>query len=167
MHQTGGWAARMLLLSLLISPLRKWTSWRVLLKLRRMLGLYAFFYGVIHLVSFAHFFLGWSSSALLDELAERPYIAVGFAAVLLMLPLVLTSTKSIQRRMGKNWSRLHRLVYLCAVLVCVHIVWQIRSDAGEALVYVVLFAVLLAWRLQRFAGRRKAMPHIQASTAAR
>ena len=155
MHQTGEWSARMLLLSLLVSPVRKWKPWRLILKLRRMLGLYAFFYGVIHLVSFAHFYLGWSSIILLEELVERPYIAVGFSALLLMLPLVLTSTKAMQRRLGKNWQRLHRLVYISSALICVHIFWQIRSDAGEAFIYILLFAVLLAWRAKRYLDKRK------------
>ena len=102
MHVTGEWAARLLLLTLLISPLRKWSGWSVLVKLRRMLGLYAFFYGVIHLLSFAHFYLGWSPAILLEELVERPYITVGFAALLLMLPLAVTSTRAMQRRLGRK-----------------------------------------------------------------
>jgi len=155
MHQTGEWSARFLLLSLLVSPLRSWKPWRLVLKLRRMLGLYAFFYGVVHLVSFAHFFLGWSSIILIEELAERPYIAVGFGSLLLMLPLAITSTKAMQRRLGKKWLKLHRLVYVSSVLVCVHIFWQIRSDAGEAYVYIFLFAVLLAWRVKRYWVKRK------------
>ncbi len=155
MHSTGEWSARMLLLSLLVSPVRKWKPWRFVLKLRRMLGLYAFFYGVIHLISFAHFYLGWSSIILFEELVERPYITLGFGALLLMLPLVLTSTKAIQRRLGKNWLRLHRLVYLSSVLICAHIFWQIRSDAGEAFIYILLFAALLAWRGKRYLDKRK------------
>ena len=155
MHQTGEWAARFLLLSLLVSPLRSAKPWRLILKLRRMFGLYAFFYGVIHLISFAHFFLGWSSIILIEELAERPYIAVGFGALVLMLPLALTSTKAMQRRLGKNWLKLHRLVYISSILVCVHIFWQIRSDAGEAFIYILLFAALLAWRGKRYLAKRK------------
>lgn len=155
MHQTGEWSARFLLLTLVVSPLHSWKPWRLILKLRRMLGLYAFFYGVIHLVSFAHFFLGWSSIILFEELVERPYIAVGFGALLLMLPLAVTSTKAMQRRLGKNWQKLHRLVYISSILVCVHIFWQIRSDAGEAYLYIFLFAALLAWRGKRYWAKRK------------
>lgn len=155
MHQTGEWSARMLLLSLLVSPVRAWKSWRLIFKLRRMLGLYSFFYGVMHMVSFAHFYLGWSSILLFEELVERPYMAVGFGALLLMLPLALTSTKAMQRRLGKNWLRLHRLVYVSSILICVHIFWQIRSDAGEAFIYISLFAALLAWRGKRYLDKRK------------
>jgi len=166
MHVTGEWAARMLLLTLLISPLRQWTGWAVLLKYRRMLGLYTFFYAVIHLVTFGHFYLGWSAELLLEELGERPYITVGFAALILMLPLGLTSTRSMQRRLGKQWQRLHRLVYGAAALVCVHMLWQIRSDAGEALLYSALFAGLLGWRLVRYLQKRKKQPQSGAFSGA-
>ena len=155
MHVTGEWAARLLLLTLLVSPLRQFRPWRVILKLRRMLGLYAFFYGVVHLTTFAHFFLGWSAQILVEELVERPYITMGFAALVLMLPLAVTSTRGMQRRLGKSWRKLHQLVYLSSSLICVHIIWQIRSDAGEALVYTALFAVLLGWRVKRYLGKRR------------
>ena len=109
MHFTGEWAARMLVLTLLVTPLRQWTRWSLVLKLRRMLGLYAFFYSIIHLAAFGHFYVGWSWVFLLDELAERPYISLGFAAWLLMLPLAITSTRAMQRRLRRHWRRLHRL----------------------------------------------------------
>jgi sulfoxide reductase heme-binding subunit YedZ len=155
MHTTGEWALRLLLLTLLVSPLRQWSGWSIVLKLRRMLGLYVFFYACIHLLSFCHFYIGWTAGALIEELAERPYITVGFTAWLLLLPLVVTSTRGMQRRLRRNWQRLHRLVYAVAVLACCHILWQARSDIGEALVYILLFAVLLAWRVKRFTARQK------------
>ncbi|MEH6582033.1 MAG: protein-methionine-sulfoxide reductase heme-binding subunit MsrQ [Halioglobus sp.] len=154
MHITGEWSARILLLTLLISPLRQLQSLRWIFKLRRMLGLYAFFYAVVHLVTFAHFYLGWSARVMLEELIERPYITLGFGALVLMLPLAVTSTRAMQRRLGKNWQRLHRLVYGASLLVCGHILWQVRSDAGEAIVYIVLFGLLLGWRARRFYRRR-------------
>ena len=156
MHVTGEWSLRILALTLLISPLRAWTGWTVLMKLRRMLGLYAFFYACIHLLSFLQFFIGWTPAALLEELAERPYITVGFGAWLLMLPLAITSTRGMQRRLRRNWQRLHRLVYPAAVLACLHLLWQARSDIGEALVYIAVFAVLLGWRLRRRYRRQRA-----------
>jgi sulfoxide reductase heme-binding subunit YedZ len=154
MHVTGEWAVRLLLLTLLVTPLRRWTGWRWVLKLRRMLGLYTFFYGIVHLLSFLHFYLGWNSQVLLEELAERPYITLGFGALLCMAPLAITSTGGMQRRLGRNWRKLHRLVYLAAILVCLHIIWQIRSDAGTAIVYSTLFAVLLGWRLNGLIRKR-------------
>jgi sulfoxide reductase heme-binding subunit YedZ len=153
MHSTGEWSLRLLLLTLLVSPLRRWSDWPLVLKLRRMLGLYAFFYACIHLASFCHFYVDWSLAILAEELAERPYITLGFAAWLLMLPLALTSTRAMQRRLRRNWQRLHRLVYPAAVLACCHLVWQARSDIGEALVYAALAAVLLGWRVRRFTAR--------------
>ena len=148
MHVTGEWGLRLLALTLLMSVLRKWLGRPWPLRLRRMLGLYTFFYACVHLASFAHFYIGWTGAILLEELAERPYITVGFLGWLLMLPLAVTSTREMQRRLGRNWLRLHRLVYPAAVLCCVHLIWQIRSDAAEALVYSLVFALLLAWRLK-------------------
>ena len=149
MHVTGEWSLRFLALTLLVSPLRVWTGWSLLLKLRRMLGLYAFFYGCIHLLSFLQFYVGWTPAGLLEELVERPYITMGFMAWLLMLPLAITSTRGMQRRLRRNWLRLHRLVYPAAILACLHLLWQARSDIGEALFYIGIFAVLLGWRLRR------------------
>lgn len=149
MHGSGEWALRLLLLTLLVSPLRQWTGWRWVMKLRRMLGLYAFFYATVHLAAFCHFYLGWTAAILAEELVERPYITVGFVAWLCMLPLALTSTRAMQRRLGRNWARLHRAVYLVAALACCHLLWQARSDIGEALVYIAAAAVLLGWRVWR------------------
>ncbi len=156
MHVTGEWSLRLLALTLLMSVLRRWLGRPWPLRLRRMLGLYTFFYACIHLASFGHFYAGWTGSILLEELAERPYITAGFLAWMLMLPLAMTSTRRMQRRLGRNWPRLHRLVYPAAVLACVHLVWQIRSDAAEAMVYTLIFALLLAWRVKR----RLALPSV-------
>lgn len=149
MHVTGEWGLRMLALTLLMSPLRRWTAARWPLQLRRMLGLYTFFYACVHLISFAHFYIGWTPAILVEELAERPYIALGFSAWLILLPLALTSTGGMQRRLGRNWRRLHRAVYLAAVLACLHLLWLARSDIGDALLYIVIFSGLLLWRAPR------------------
>jgi methionine sulfoxide reductase heme-binding subunit len=156
---TGEWALRMLALTLLVSPLRAWTGWSLLLGLRRMLGLYAFFYGCVHFLTFLQFYIGWFPTALTEELAERPYITLGFSAWLLMLPLAITSTRAMQRRLRGNWQRLHRLVYPAAVLACMHLLWQARSDLGQALIYLAIFAALLVWRVLRrsLKQRRSAM----------
>ncbi len=147
MLDTGEWALRLLALTLLASPLRSWAGWSLPLRLRRMLGLYSFFYACLHLMAFGQFYLGWSWQLLLEELTERPYILMGFGSWLLLLPLALTSTRGWQRRLRRNWRRLHRLIYPAAVLACLHLAWQARSDIGEALVYAAVFAVLLGWRL--------------------
>ena len=149
MHVTGEWALRILLLALLISPLKKWTGRATLIKLRRMLGLYAFFYACIHLLCFGHFYVGWTPALVIEELAERPYITMGFAAWLLMVPMALTSTNAMQRRLRRNWQRLQRAVYPVAVLACLHLIWQARSDIGEALLYSAVVFLLLSWRISR------------------
>ena len=156
MHITGEWSLRILALTLLISPLRKWTGWTPWLKLRRMMGLYAFFYACVHLMSFLQFFVGWTPAGVWEELAERPYITMGFAAWLLMLPLAITSTRGMQRRLRRRWQQLHRLIYPVAVFACLHLLWQARSDIGEALAYIALFALLLAWRLRRYRLKSRA-----------
>jgi len=156
MHVTGEWSLRFLALTLLITPLRRYVSWPVLFKLRRMLGLFAFFYACVHLVSFGHFFVGWTPAILLEELVERPYITAGFAGWLLMLPLAVTSTRKMQRRLRRHWLRLHKLVYPAAIAACLHLLWQTRSDIGEALAYIAVFSVLLGWRLWQYRQSRSA-----------
>jgi len=155
MHVTGEWAIRLLVLTLLASPVKAWFGWSGLLLLRRMLGLYTFFYGCIHLLTFAHFYTGWEAVAVISELVERPYIAVGFAAWLAMLPLAITSTKAMQRRLKRRWLVLHRLVYGTAALACLHLLWQARSDIGDALIYSVVLGSLLLWRVHR--ARKRAV----------
>ena len=154
MHSTGEWSLRLLVLTLLMSPLRHYVKWPVLLKLRRMLGLYTFFYATVHLASFAHFYVGWTAAILVEELIERPYITAGFVAWLVMVPLTVTSTKGMQRRLGRSWLRLHQLIYLTAVLGCLHLIWQARSDITEAAVYTLIVSLLLGWRVRRWRLRR-------------
>lgn len=156
MHATGEWAARFLIVTLLVSPLRAWTGMSELLRLRRMLGLFTFFYACLHLFLFLQFYLGWQSAVLWEELRERTYITAGFSAWLLMLPLAVTSSAGMQRRMRRNWQRLHRAIYPVAVLVSLHLLWQARSDIGEALLYALIFAGLLLWRFTRYRRMRTA-----------
>ena len=154
MHSTGEWALRILLVTLAVSPVRKLWGWRWPMTLRRMLGLFAFFYATVHLASFGHFYIGWTPSILLEELVERPYITVGALAWVLMLPLAVTSTRKMQRRLKRNWRRLHRAVYPAAMLACLHLLWQARSDLGEPILYSVLLFLLLIWRLPVYRSRR-------------
>lgn len=149
----GLWAIRLLLLTLTITPLREYFKFRLLVPARRVLGLSCFLYACLHLVAYGHFYLGWSLSSLAEELIERPYISLGFAAWCCLLPMAVTSTHAFMRRMGKNWKLLHRLVYVVAVLVCFHFLWQSRSDFGEPLVYAMLFGSVLIWRLYRLRWR--------------
>jgi sulfoxide reductase heme-binding subunit YedZ len=149
MKETGEWAARLLIATLLVSPLRSWTGRAWLLRVRRMLGLFSFFYASVHLLLFAHFYLGWVPARLLEEVIERPYITVGFSAWLILLALAASSSRAAQQRLRRNWRRLHSGIYPAAVLVSLHYLWQARSDIGEALLYSLVFGLLLAWRLAR------------------
>lgn len=146
-NQTGVWAINLLWITLAITPARRIMKWRWPMRYRRMMGLYSLFYVVTHLLSFATFITGWQWGLLLKELSERPYIVVGFTAFLLLLPLGITSTHKMQRLLGRNWSKLHQLVYAISLLVMVHIIWQIRSDFGEQLMYGAILALLLGCRV--------------------
>jgi sulfoxide reductase heme-binding subunit YedZ len=137
---------RFMVLVLAATPLARW-GWPRLARYRRMLGLYAWFYATLHLLVFAQVYIGWSGGILVEELAERPYVSVGFLAWLILVPLGISSANTIRRRMGHNWRKLHKLTYLVAIFGWFHLLWLSRSDVGEALVYGVLFGVLLSYRL--------------------
>ena len=151
--ETGEWALRLLCLTLFISPFASWLKRRDTpskmrpLQYRRILGVSTWVYGVLHLLCYVAFLLAFQWSEIGAELVERPYITVGFAAVLLMTPLAITSTNGMVRRLGRRWKSLHRLIYAVAILAMAHIIWQIRSDAGEAIVYSLILSALLIWRL--------------------
>jgi sulfoxide reductase heme-binding subunit YedZ len=154
-HRTGLWALRLLLLTLAITPLRQLTGQTVLLRFRRMLGLYAFFYASLHLAAYLVLDLGGYWTQLFEEIAKRPYITVGFAAWLLLVPLAVTSTLGWMRRLGRRWGQLHRLVYAVAVLAVLHFWWLVKSDVREPAIYAGVAAVLLGWRIaRRFSARR-------------
>lgn len=138
-------AFQFLLITLLISPLRKITGWAGWLRFRRMLGLYAFFYAALHVLAFLQFILGWFD--LWATFTKRPYIIAGALAFLLMVPLAATSTRAMMKRMGRGWKPLHRLIYSSAVLAWVHFLWQARSDVTEMMIYGVVLAVLLGARV--------------------
>lgn len=153
---TGQWALRLLLVTLAITPLRKLTGWGKLVRLRRMLGLFAFAYMLAHFSIYLVLdrFFHWPE--IIADLTERPYIIAGFTCLVLCLPLALTSTDGMIRRLGgRNWKRLHRLVYPAAIAAILHFVWLVKADLVEPVVYGILLAVLLGWRL-RDAGRRRA-----------
>ncbi len=145
--ELGFWAITLLWLTLSVTPGIKLLGWRWLMSFRRMLGLYTFFYAVLHLLSFATFLVGWRWDILLTELTKRPYIVVGSLALLLLIPLTFTSTKAMQRRLGRRWKKLHSLVYPISLLAMLHFIWQIRSDFGQQLIFAILLAILLGYRL--------------------
>ncbi|HEY5614024.1 MAG TPA: protein-methionine-sulfoxide reductase heme-binding subunit MsrQ, partial [Lysobacter sp.] len=148
-HRLGLWALRLLLITLAVTPIRQITGQAMLVKFRRMLGLYAFLYATLHFAAYLVLDLRGYWTQIFEDIAKRPYITVGFAAWLLLVPLAVTSTQAAIRRLGRNWARLHRLIYAIAVLAVLHFWWLVKSDVREPLLYAGILTVLLAWRLGR------------------
>lgn len=153
-HFTGKTALNLLLVTLLVSPLRSISGDARWLRLRRMMGLWAFAYAALHFTVYAVLELDLSLAELGKELVKRPYIWVGAAALLGLLPLALTSTDRMMRRLGRRWQTLHRLVHAIAILAVWHYAWQVKADLREPLLYAAALAVLLGWRLHRWRDRR-------------
>ena len=147
--ETGEWTLRFLLLTLAITPFRQIFRVAEIARLRRMVGLFAFFYASIHFLSWMAFILGFRWLAIAEELVERPYITVGFLAYVILFLLGVTSTNSMVRRLGKNWKRLHKFIYAASILAIVHLWWILRTDVTEAVIYGVLLAILLGYRIFR------------------
>lgn len=153
----GTWALVALVVTLSITPLRLATGWAWLLRLRRMFGLFAFFYALVHFSAWLWLDNWFDLAAIWKDVLKRPYITVGFTALLLLVPLAVTSTQGWVRRLGgRNWQRLHRLVYIIGPLAVLHFGWQkaAKNNIGEPLVYAGIVGLLLAVRLLRWASRR-------------
>ena len=147
--ETGEWALRFLLITLAMTPLRQIFSQIEFTRQRRMLGLFALFYATVHLFVWLTFLLQFRWGAILEEILERPYITVGFAAYVILFALGATSPKFIVRKLGLYWKRLHRLVYVAGVLAIVHLLWILRLDIEEAVIYGVVLAILLGFRIYK------------------
>jgi len=146
-HFTGDWAIRLVVATLAISPLRKLLHWPDLIRFRRMLGLFAFFYASLHFTTWFAIDKGFDTHEILDDFTKRRFIIAGLTAYVCMIPLAITSTKGWIRRLGgKRWQKLHRLVYVTGVAVVVHYYWLVKSDIRLPLLYGSLVAILLAWR---------------------
>jgi methionine sulfoxide reductase heme-binding subunit len=145
---TGTLTLVFLLLTLAVTPLRKWTGAQWLVRLRRMIGLYAFFYGSLHLLTYVWFDKAFGASLIVEDVWRRPFIAVGMLGVLLMVPLAVTSTdKMIKRLGGRRWQKLHKLTYVSAVAGVLHYYLLVKSDTTKPLVFAGLLAVLLGYRI--------------------
>jgi len=149
LHSCGKWGLNLLLITLCVTPLAHFSGWRALFAYRRMLGLFAFFYACLHLAIYLVLDQSLLWSAVIEDVLERPYITLGFSAWLMLLPLALTSTKGMIRRLGQRWIQLHRLIYPASILVAWHFYWQVKQDVREPLYYVAALALLLGWRLYR------------------
>ena len=150
MDRFGNWSLRFVLITLSITPLRRLTGWNWLIRFRRMLGLFTFFYVLMHFLTWLVLDQGLLVSAILEDIIKRPFITIGFIALLLLTALAITSTNGFRRRMGRHWQTLHNTVYLIAVLGVWHYWWQVKKDITEPLIYAAILAVLLGYRIIRY-----------------
>ena len=150
-HETGVWTLRFLVITLAITPLRRWTGWNDAIRFRRMLGLFAFFYGTLHLLTYLWLDQFFDVAGIIKDVYKRPFITAGTTAFVLMVPLALTSTAGMIRRLGgRRWQALHRLTYVAAIGGVVHYWWLVKADIRPPRNYAILIGVLLAARLYRF-----------------
>jgi sulfoxide reductase heme-binding subunit YedZ len=166
--RTGRWSLRLLAAALAITPLRRISGLNELIKYRRMLGLFAFFYATLHLANYVvlDMFFDWSD--IVEDVIEHPYVTIGLATWVILLPLAITSTRGWVRRLGKRWAKLHRLVYVAAITGTVHYLWAVKKDTFFPLVYLATFAMLLAYRViaARQRSSRESRRRSDASVAA-
>lgn len=161
--ETGTWTLRFLVLTLLVTPLRRWTGWNWLVRFRRMLGLFAFFYGSLHFLTYIWLDQFFALDEIAADIMKRPFITVGFLAFVAMVPLAITSTAGWIRRLGgRGWNLLHRLVYVSAVAGVIHYWWLVKADVSRPARYAAIVVVLLAvrgwWAYRRPRTSRGAAP---------
>lgn len=168
-RSTGTWTLVLLLVTLTVTPLRVLTGWGWLAALRRMLGLFAFFYATLHLGTFVWFEHWFDFAAMLADVIKRPFVTAGMTAYLLLIPLAATSSNAMIRRLGRTWQRLHRLVYAIALLGVLHF-WWVRSgknDFADPTLYAAVAALLLGFRVVQYLRRRRSRARRQASGGSR
>jgi sulfoxide reductase heme-binding subunit YedZ len=153
--ETGRWSIQFLLLSLAITPVRELLKLPHLAPLRRTFGLFSLFYATLHVTVYVIFLLEMRWSEIGSDILERPYITVGFASFVILLVLGVTSPKSVVRLLGRKWKLIHRFVYLAIILAIVHVIWILRTDVFDAVVYAVAATLLFAYRLSRWMGNRR------------
>ncbi len=170
-HITGEWALRLMLATLAATPLRKIAGWQSIAMQRRTLGLFAFAYATAHFLTWSVLDNGLDLASIIEDIAERPFVTVGFAAFVLLIPLALTSTRASIKRLGKRWITLHQLVYVAATLGVVHFFWLVKKDLRPPLVYAAVLAVLLGarvwWRYSKSRSSTVRRPSARAFSIAR
>jgi sulfoxide reductase heme-binding subunit YedZ len=155
--ETGIWTLRLLVCTIAVTPIRRLTGWNDLVRFRRMIGLFAFFYGTLHLTTYLWLDKFFDVGEIVKDVYKRPFITAGATALTLMIPLALTSTAGMIRRLGgRRWRNLHRLVYVVAVAGVVHYWWLVKADIRRPRLYALAVAVLLAYRVVAWLGRRRA-----------
>jgi len=152
-HSTGDWTLILILATLTITPLRRITKQYWLIGVRRMIGLFAFFYGSLHFTTYIWLDKFFDLHEMFKDIAKRPFITVGFSAFVLLIPLALTSTAGWIRRLGgKNWQRLHRLIYVTGILGVIHYIWLVKADVRKPLEYAAVLSILLLYRVVMWAA---------------
>ena len=146
-HSTGTWTLVGLLVTLSVTPLRRLTGRTDLIRYRRMLGLFAFFYAALHFMTYLWLDQFFDFAGIAKDIVKRPFITVGFAAFVLLMPLAATSTRAMMRRLGRRWQQLHRLVYLIALLGVIHYLWLVKKDLTQPLIFGAVLVLLLVMRL--------------------
>ena len=149
----GNWGLRFIMITLAVTPLRRITGWNWLARFRRMLGLFTFFYVLLHFLTWLVLDQGLLLSAIAEDILKRPFITIGFLALVLLLALAVTSTNGMRRRLGRRWQSLHNSVYLIAVLGVWHYWWQVKLDTAEPFVYAIILSLLLGWRIWQKRGQ--------------
>lgn len=153
-HRTGDWILNFLMLTLSVTPVRRLTGWHWLLRLRRMLGLFAFFYACLHFTTYIWLDQFFMMSEVVKDIAKRPYITVGFTGFVLLFPLALTSTNNMIKRVGaQRWRRIHRMIYVIAVAGVLHYLWLVKSDIRTPLTYAAILTTLLVMRIPAVSAR--------------
>ena len=163
-HSTGDWTLTFLLVTLAITPLRKLTRQYWLISFRRMLGLFAFFYGSLHLMTYVWLDKFFDLHEMVHDIAKRRFITAGMTAFALMIPLALTSTKWSIRRLGKRWQMLHRLIYFSASAGVIHYIWLVKADLKKPLEYAFVLGMLLLYRVVAWVVTRRSTPKAIASS---
>ncbi len=153
-HETGEWALRFLLLTLAITPVRNWIGDGTIVRFRRMLGLYVFFYAACHFLIWLIADHSLNIDDMLEDIIDRPYITLGFSALLVMVPLAATSNEAMIRRLGRRWKSLHKLTYMVTVLAVLHLIWLVKADYLEAGIYASIAAILLILRFNWKSARQ-------------
>lgn len=154
-HETGDWTLILLLVTLAVTPLRRITGINELISFRRMLGLFAFFYGTLHFFTYIWLDKFFDTHEIVKDVYKRPFITAGFTGFVLMIPLAITSTKGWIRRLGKKWVVLHRLIYASAIAGVVHYIWLVKKDVRKPLIYAAILALLLLWRIVNWLIQRQ------------
>jgi sulfoxide reductase heme-binding subunit YedZ len=166
LHTCGKTALNLLLITLLVTPVRQLTGFTHVVRLRRMLGLFAFFYAAMHFVVYVVLDQGMNLQGILHDITKRPYITIGFTALVILIPLAVTSTNGMMRRLGRRWQKLHRLIYVAAIFGVWHYYWQVKRDVRLPLIYAFMLALLLGYRLvKRWHVRRRLTSKSGSATA--